>query len=68
MVAVFPILYFGWTFLKKVKTQDPANIDVFRLEKLQVDDYQETYVPTPPRYVYIMLHTLRVFFILVLES
>ncbi|TGZ78805.1 putative general amino acid permease [Ascodesmis nigricans] len=51
MVGVFPIVYVGWKVVKRDRTQDPAEVDVFRMEKEQIDDYQESYVPAPDRYV-----------------
>lgn len=44
MLAVFPIIYFGWKFIKKVGPTDPVTVDVFREEKRVIDDYEEQFI------------------------
>jgi len=49
MIGVFPILFFGWKFLKKTKRIKPMEVDL-RQDLAEIEEYERTYVPTPPRY------------------
>ena len=51
MVAVFPIIYCGWRWGKRVPKRSLSEVDLFTEEKVQIDEYTEQYVPTKPRYV-----------------
>jgi amino acid transporter len=51
MVAVFPIVYFGWRLLKEKRGgKSPEEVDLFSAEKVQIDEYTAQYVPVKPRY------------------
>lgn len=50
MVAVFPVVYFGWRILKdREGGKEPAEVDLFGAERRQIDDYTTSYVPEVPR-------------------
>ena len=48
MIAVFPILFFGWKFIKKTKWLKPHEVDL-RKDLDEIEEYERNYVPTPPR-------------------
>lgn len=50
MIGVFPLLYLGWKFLKRTKIYKSEEVNLTENLK-EIEDYQATYVPTPPRYV-----------------
>ncbi|KAI9892617.1 MAG: hypothetical protein M1814_001310 [Vezdaea aestivalis] len=48
MIAVFPIIYFGFKFWKKTKIYKPEEVDLITgVEEL--DEYERQYVPRPPK-------------------
>jgi yeast amino acid transporter len=50
MIMVCPVLYLGWKFLKKTRFYRPEEVDL--LKNLdEIEEYQRTFVPTPPRYL-----------------
>lgn len=49
MIFLFPVLFFGWKFIHKTKWRTPENVDLL-YGKDEVDEYERTYVPVPPRY------------------
>jgi yeast amino acid transporter len=49
MIAVFPILYFGWKFLKKTKFLKPEEVDLHHPDLEEIEEYQRNYVPTPDK-------------------
>jgi yeast amino acid transporter len=52
MIAVFPILFFGWKFLKKTKWRKPEEVDLAPRELLdEIEAYEANYVPRVPRCV-----------------
>lgn len=48
MIAVFPILYFGWKFFKKTKFLAPEEVDIFQ-DLQEIEEYHRTFVPTPDK-------------------
>jgi yeast amino acid transporter len=50
MIFVFPVLFVGWKFLKKTKWLKPHEVDL-RKDVDEIEEYQRTYVPIPPRYM-----------------
>ncbi|KAH8911330.1 putative carnitine transport protein [Coniochaeta sp. PMI_546] len=48
MIGVFPLLYLGWKFLKRTKIYKSEEVNLTENLK-EIEDYQATYVPTPPR-------------------
>lgn len=54
MIPVFPILFFGWKFIKKTKWLKPEEVDL-KKDLDEIEAYERNYVPTPPRYVLIFL-------------
>jgi len=48
MVGVFPIIFFGWKFIKKTKWKKPEEVDLFE-DLDEIEEYQRNYVPTPPK-------------------
>jgi hypothetical protein len=48
MIAVFPAVYFGWKWTKMTQVPRAEEVNVFREEKEQIDEYQASYVPEPP--------------------
>ncbi|KAI9839856.1 MAG: hypothetical protein M1819_000046 [Sarea resinae] len=48
MIGVFPILFFGWKFIKKTKWRKPHEVDLYSGVD-EIDDYTRDYVPRPPR-------------------
>ena len=50
MISVFPILFFGWKFLKKTRWHKPQEVNLRPKELAEVDEYEANYVPRVPRY------------------
>ncbi|KAK5256540.1 general amino acid permease agp2 [Exophiala xenobiotica] len=48
MIGVFPVLFFGWKFIKKTKWLKPEEVDL-RKDMDELDEYERHYVPKPPR-------------------
>ncbi|KAJ9494215.1 general amino acid permease agp2 [Exophiala xenobiotica] len=48
MIGVFPVLFFGWKFIKKTKWLRPEEVDL-RKDMDELDEYERHYVPKPPR-------------------
>ena len=48
MVAVFPILYFGWKFMKKTKFRSPVEVDLYE-DLEEIEEYTRNFVPQPPK-------------------
>lgn len=47
MLAVFPILYFGYKFIRGTKIIRPEDVDL--LKDLDViEEYERNYIPQPP--------------------
>jgi yeast amino acid transporter len=46
MIGLFPVLYFGWKFIKKTKIKKAHEIDI-RGEVEEIDEYTRNYVPAP---------------------
>ena len=49
MIAVFPILFFGWKYLKKTKWRRPEEVELRPKDLLEVEEYERNYVPAVPR-------------------
>lgn len=48
MIAVCPILYFGWKFFHKTKIYRAGEVDLMRSLD-EIEDYERSYVPKPPK-------------------
>ncbi|KAK2741075.1 hypothetical protein FQN55_008479 [Onygenales sp. PD_40] len=48
MIAVFPILFFGWKYLKGTKWLKPEEVDLFT-GVAEIEEYTRNYVPDPPK-------------------
>ena len=48
MIGIFPILFFGWKFLKRTKWLKPGEVDL-KMGVEEIEEYQRNYVPVPPR-------------------
>lgn len=48
MIFVYPILYFGYKFIRKTEIRKPEEIDLFK-DLDEIEEYQRNYIPTPPR-------------------
>lgn len=50
MIGVFPVLYFGFKFLRRTSIRKVEEIDIITgLE--EIEEYTRNYVPEPARYV-----------------
>ncbi|KAL2024597.1 hypothetical protein VTK56DRAFT_7640 [Thermocarpiscus australiensis] len=48
MIALCPVLYLGWKFIKRTKVYGAGEIDL--LKNLDdIEEYERNYVPTPPK-------------------
>lgn len=54
MIFVYPVLYFGYKFIRKTEIRKPEEIDLFK-DLDEIEEYQRNYIPTPPRYVLVVL-------------
>ena len=45
-VIVFPILYFGYKFVRKTKLLKPSEANLYPPELEDVNQYQANYIPT----------------------
>lgn len=53
MVAVFPVLYFGWKVIHRTRVRRPEEVDlVTGLE--EIEEYTRNYVPVVPRLVFFL--------------
>ncbi|KAL6867138.1 amino acid permease/ SLC12A domain-containing protein [Trichoderma novae-zelandiae] len=48
MIFVYPLLYFGYKFVRKTKIRKPEEVDLLK-DVAEIEEYQNNYVPTPPR-------------------
>lgn len=48
MIGVFPILFISWKLYKKTKWLKPHEVDL-RKDLDDIEEYERTYVPRPPR-------------------
>ena len=48
MIAVFPILLFGWKFLKKTKWLKPEDAELYEGVD-EIEEYHRNYVEEPPK-------------------
>ena len=48
MIGICPVLYLGWKVLKKTKIYSAEEVDLVT-NVAEIDEYQRTYVPSPPR-------------------
>ena len=55
MIFVYPVLYFGYKVVRKTKIRKPEEVDLVK-DLAEIEEYQNNYIPTPPRYVF--LHSL----------
>jgi amino acid transporter len=60
MIGVFPVLFIGWKFLKRTKWMKPEEVDL-RKDVAEIEEYTREFVPSPPRYVMILLVVCLVF-------
>lgn len=56
MIFVYPVLYFGYKFVRKTKIRKPEEVDLVK-DVAEIEEYQNNYIPTPPRYA---LHFTRI--------
>lgn len=54
MIFVYPVLYFGYKFIRKTEIRKPEEIDLFK-DLDEIEEYQRNYIPTPPRYALVIL-------------
>lgn len=54
MIFAFPILYFGYKFIRKTEIRKPEEIDLFE-DLDEIEEYQRNYIATPPRYALLIL-------------
>lgn len=50
MIFVFPVLFFGWKFIKKTKFKKAHEIDLVQ-DLEEIEEYHRNYVPTPHKNV-----------------
>lgn len=48
MIFVYPVLYFGYKFVRKTKIRKPEEVDLLK-DVAEIEEYQNNYIPTPPR-------------------
>ncbi|KAK2875363.1 hypothetical protein FQN49_001657 [Arthroderma sp. PD_2] len=48
MIAVCPLIFLGWKWLKRTKLLKPEEVDLIEGVE-EIEDYTNNYVPTPPR-------------------
>lgn len=48
MIGVFPLLFFGWKFLKKTKWLKAEEVDLLK-DLDEIEEYTRNYVAVPPR-------------------
>jgi amino acid transporter len=48
MIGICPVLYVGWKIGKRTKMYRAAEVDLVK-NLDEIDEYERTYVPTPPR-------------------
>ena len=48
MIGICPVLYVGWKVLKKTKIYSAEEVDLVK-NVAEIDEYQRTFVPSPPR-------------------
>lgn len=60
MIAVCPILYLGYKFVNKTKLHRSDEIDLVKNVD-EIEEYQRTYVPSPPKYVFFYISCERPF-------
>ena len=48
MIFVFPILFFGWKFVKKTKWIRSSEADLYQ-DLDEIEEYHKNYAPTPPK-------------------
>ena len=48
MIGVFPLLFFGWKFLKKTKWLKPEEVDLLK-DLDEIEEYTRNHVEVPPR-------------------
>ncbi|KAL7810645.1 amino acid permease/ SLC12A domain-containing protein [Trichoderma gracile] len=48
MIFVYPVLYFGYKFVRKTKIRKPEEVDLVK-DVAEIEEYQNNYIPTPPR-------------------
>ena len=46
MIGVFPILYFGWKYIKKTKIRKPEEVDLIS-GVAEIEEYTRNFVETP---------------------
>ncbi|KAI5299805.1 hypothetical protein KEM55_001652 [Ascosphaera atra] len=46
-IGAFPIVYFGWKFIRKTKILKPEEVDITTGVE-EIDEYTRNYVPQPP--------------------
>ncbi len=50
MIGVCPVLYVAWKFIKRTKFYRADEVDLYKNIE-EIEDYENNYVPDPPRYV-----------------
>ncbi len=48
MIGICPVLYVGWKVLNKTKIYSAEEVDLVK-NVAEIDEYQRTFVPSPPR-------------------
>lgn len=51
MIGICPILFVGWKLLKRTRFHRSDEIDLFK-NLDEIEEYERSYVKSPPRYVY----------------
>jgi amino acid transporter len=49
MIGVFPVLYFGWKFIKKTELRKPEDVDLVS-GVAEIEEYTRNFVEIPARY------------------
>ena len=50
MIGVWPVLFLGYKIIRRTSFHVSEEIDLFR-NLDEIEEYQRTFVPTPPEYV-----------------
>ncbi|KAH6606982.1 hypothetical protein Trco_006135 [Trichoderma cornu-damae] len=53
MIFVYPLLYFGYKFVRKTKIHKPEEVDLFK-DVDEIEEYQRNFIATPPKYVSLL--------------
>jgi amino acid transporter len=51
MIFLFPVLFFGWKFIKRTKMKKPEEVDLYQGVE-EIEEYTRNFVPTPDKNVW----------------